>query len=156
MLPPLASVQMFAARIPGGVDTADYARAGAVLQDASSLVRAEAGTDWVDDDDALLDTVPDVVVTVTIAAARRAFANPDMIASESIQDYSATFASSSADVYLTKAERNAVRRAVGRSGLWTLATTRTDVAGDVPSVTGEAWATSPREDYDPLSEGWGG
>ena len=156
MLPPLAEFLMFSARIPGGVNADDFERAEAALQDASNLVRAEAGTDWVDGDGHLLATVPDVCVTVTIAAARRAFVNPDMVASESIQDYSATYSSSSSDVYLTKAERSAVRRAVGRSGLWTQATTRSDGAADVPTIHRHPGGAAPAEEYDPLTEGWPG
>lgn len=157
MLPPLATFDQFDARIPGGIDSEDSTRAEAALQDASALVRAEAGQTWVTD--GVLDAdVPDVIVMVTIAAAKRAFVNPDGTASESIQDYSRTFASTSSDVYLTKAERNAIRREVGRSGLWTLATTRADVGPDVPSVTcGGSWSvTDAPEEYDPFGEGWAG
>lgn len=156
MLPPLASLEQFDARIPGGVSEEDEARAGAVLEDASTLVRDAAGRTWVDADTGELETVPDAVVAVTIAAARRAFVNPDMVSSESIQDYSATFASASSDIYLTKAERATVRRAAGRSGLWTLGTTRVDVGGDVMSVTGSPWGSATPEAIDPFSEGWTG
>ncbi len=156
MLPPLASFEQFAARIPGGVDLDDYARAEAVLQDASALVRLEAGLTWVNVANQLAADLPDVAVAVTVAAARRAFVNPDMLASESIQDYSSTFSSTSPDIYLTKAERKALRRVTGRSGLWTLATTRVDTGADTPSITSGAFGSSTPEEYDPYSEGWTG
>lgn len=153
MLPRLASIQQFAARLPGGVNDDDLLRAEATLDDASALVRAEAGVTWVNASGEL-ENVPDVIVTVVCAAARRAFVNPNGLTAESIQDYQASFASASPDVYLTKQERNAIRRAVGRSGLWTLRTTRSDVGGDVPSVRrDEIWASTP-EEADPLSAGW--
>lgn len=155
MLPPLASIEQFDSRLPGGLSTVDGARAEATLEDASALVRAEAGQTWVDDAGELTD-VPDICVSITLAAAKRAFVNPDMLRSEAIQDYQVAFGSSSPDVYLTKAERDLIRRAVGRAGLWTLSTTRSDnAAGDVPSVTAHGWASGVDEDVDPYAEGWG-
>jgi len=156
MLTPLATVEQFAARLPGGIGVDDYDRAEAALQDASALVRLEAQTTWVDEAGALTIDLPDVVVAVTIAAARRAFVNPDGLASESIQDYSSTFPSASADIYLTRAERSAVRRAVQRSGLWTMATTRVDTAADVPAVVLDGWSSTLTEELDPFDEGWSG
>lgn len=156
VLPAFATVSELAARMPGGLPDDETPRADAALSDASALIRAEAGTDWVDDAGAL-SGVPDVVVMVAIAVARRALSNPDGLTSESIQDYSRAFASNSAsaDVYLTKGERRVVRQAAGRSGLWTMATTRVDVGADVPSVTVGYAGTSP-EELDPFSEGWTG
>ena len=154
MLPSLASLLQFQVRIPGGISDEDAPRAEAALEDASALVRAEAGKTWVDTFGALVADVPDVVVAVTIAAARRAFVNPDMLTAESIADYSSSFAHATTDVYLTKTERNAVRRAAGRSGLWTLATTRVDVGPDTPSVDPRGWTSGALEEVDPFSEGW--
>lgn len=153
MLPPLASLPQFEARLPGGVLTADdLARAEATLQDASARVRAEAGVTWVTSGGDLGD-VPDIIVAIVCAAARRAFVNPDMVASESIQDYAVSFSSASPDIYLTKSERQAIRRAVGRAGLWTLQTTRSDPdSADVPAVTRTTWPLA--EEGDPFGEGW--
>lgn len=158
MLPLLASIGQFQARLAGGIEEDDWARAEAALRDASALVRVETGLTWVDATGQLAD-VPDVVVAVVIAAARRAFVNPDGLTAESIADYSQSFTPGSSDIYLTKAERNAVRRVAGRSGLWTLATTRVDVGADTPSVHREQWATTATtatEEIDPFSEGWAG
>ena len=112
-LPSLAAVEDLAARLPGGIAAADEDRAQAVLDDVSALVRAEAETDWVDDQDAL-DGVPDVVVTVTLAAARRAWLNPDGKVSETIGSYSYRAADgATTGVYLTEEEKRLVRRAGG-------------------------------------------
>lgn len=160
VLPAFATVEELAFRIPGGIATEDVDRAEAALADASALIRAEAGKTWVNDLNEL-SGVPDAIVAVTIAASRRALTNPDGVASETVPDYSRTFAATSlsADIYLTKGERRVVLRAAGRSGLWTLATTRRDLGGDVQPVTaGYAYAVDPvpPEEYDPYSEGWPG
>jgi hypothetical protein len=127
-LPAFATLEAFAARLPGGVSDDDETRARAALDDASTLIRAEAGKDWVTDDEpaVLADDLPDIVVTVCIAAARRAFTNPDGIRSESLLSHSVTLADSSADVYLTTAERRMIATAAGRTGggISTLSTTR--------------------------------
>lgn len=131
MLLPLASRVQFAARLPSGVAAADEARADAVLEDASALVRAEAGKTWVTGD--ALDTdLPDVIVSIVIACAKRAFVNPEDLESVGVDGHTARFR----DVYLTKNERRLVRQAAGRTGLWTQSTTRLDDAGtpDVPYV----------------------
>lgn len=115
MLPLLASVDQLEARMSERLETTDMIRAEALLEDASALIRQEAGEDWVDDNGELAE-VPDIIVTVTVAVARRALTNPDQLQSESISSdaYSYTRTNSS-DVYLKAAERKAIRRAVGRS-----------------------------------------
>lgn len=71
-------------------------------------------------------TAPDIAKAICIAAAKRAFVKPDMVASETIVAYTATFASSPQSVYLTKAEKAEIQRAAKRSGLWSQPTTRAD------------------------------
>ena len=156
-LPAFASLADLDVRIPGGVSTDEVPRATAALDDASALIRAEAGKTWVNESNQLAD-VPDVVVAVTLAAARRAMTNPDGLASESVEDYSRSFSQSSTslDVYLTRGERRVVRRAAGLTGLWTLSTTRSDVATDVPAIASPYVASSIIEEVDPLDEGWTG
>ncbi len=159
VLPAFASTDDLSARLPGGLSDDDLTRAEAALSDASALIRAEAGKTWVDDLLAL-SGVPDVVVSITIAAARRALTNPDGVTSESVQDYSRAFAatSASADIYLTRGEKSLVRRAAGGTGLWTLSTTRSDVGGDVPAVVSSyaIVGSNADEEVDPFSEGWTG
>lgn len=128
VLPALASLSDLSIRTPGGVSLDDEARAEAVLDDASAVVRSVAGKTWVTDGD-LDDDIPHVVVLVTVAAARRALANPDGIVQESIDGYAQTFSNASSDVYLTRNEKAAVRSAAGKSGIWSQSTTRLD-SGD--------------------------
>lgn len=142
-LPALASLEALSDRTPGGIGEDDETRAQAALDDASALIRAEAGDDWVTDDDPPEldeDALPDVVVTVCCAAARRALVNPDGVTQESLDGYSTSYRNDSADVYLTKAERRLVRSAAGRGGLWAQPTTRghpdvAEVLAPVGSVT---------------------
>lgn len=133
MLPAFASLPQFAARVPGGVPDADEARAQAALEDASSLIRDEAGTTWVDANNALdLPTgtdawKADTLVRVCCAAARRTFENPDGVSQESLGGYSVAQSNSSSDVYLTAAEKRQVRKAAGFTGLGVLTTTRSPI-----------------------------
>ena len=155
MLPAFASLAEFADRIPGGIPAGEEARAAAALDDASALIRAEVpGITWVVE--GALSGVPDVVTMVCIAAARRSFINPHAVEGETAGPFGAQYGSASPDVYLTKRERQLVRRGAGRSGLWTLGTTRTDVAGDVPAVTPYGWSTGSPEEVDPFLAGWTG
>ena len=101
-----------------GDQTLDAARAGAALDDASALIRAEAGLTWADDDGEL-DEVPDLIATLCLKVARRSLRNPDGVTgqSESISDYSLSLQFATADAYITGAERDLIRRAVGVGGL---------------------------------------
>lgn len=114
--PALVSLDDFALRL-GGLSASDEDRAQACLDDASALIRAEAGDeDWVDDDGAL-EEVPGVVVAVCVAASIRAFRNPEGVRTESIGTYSVAYADTSTAVFLTEGERRIVRRAAGLSGI---------------------------------------
>lgn len=145
MLPALVSLDDFALRV-GGVAAADEERAQACLDDASALIRTETQTTWVDDDGALEESIPDAVVTITYAVAIRAFRNPEGVRSESIGDYSVSYADGSTAVFLTEGERRMIRRAAGRGGLGSIelespwqpsaATVPIDIGGDeMPWVT---------------------
>lgn len=116
---PLASVEQLADRLGIALDaqTPDGLRAQAALEDASALVRAEAGVDYVDDHGEL-ETVPEVIITITIAAAYRAFRNPDGKTQTSVGDVSVSYSrqAGEAQLFLTRAERRAIRRAAGMGG----------------------------------------
>ncbi len=104
----IASVTQLSDRIPGGISLDDETRAQALLDDVTTLVNAEAQTEWTDAD------APDVVVTVCLAAARRAWSNYDGKIAETIGGYSYRVADTAATgVYLTEAEKRLVRRAAG-------------------------------------------
>lgn len=126
MLPPLAGLEAFEERIPGGIAAGDAFRATAALEDASSLVRDVAGKTWVTDD-VLDDDIPDGIVSIVLASAKRAFINPDGVRSESIDNFQTTYSTSSPDVFLTNTERQRVRQLAGKTGLWTQPTTRMEI-----------------------------
>lgn len=139
-LPAFATLEQLAARIPGGIRDADEARAQAALDDASTLIRSEVSphAGWTTAE-ALDADVPDIVVMVTLWAARRSYENPEGVSEESLGQYSVSLGNSSSDVYLTAAERRHVRKAAGFLSIGVVATTR----GDAPDV-------------DALVDGYGG
>lgn len=117
-LPPLASLQQFSARLGYTPDGAEADRAEALLDEASELIRDEAGEDWVDSDSAL-ESVPRRVEQICVAVAYRAFVNPEALSQRQIGDsnkaYDRTRVHGGEAVYLTEAERKAIRRAAGAS-----------------------------------------
>jgi hypothetical protein len=112
MLPPFADTDDFEKRV-GPVD--DVTRAEAALDDASALIRAEAGKTWATDG-ALDADVPDILVVICIAVARRVIENPNGVSSETLGDATISYENASGDAYLTAAEKRLVRRAGGISG----------------------------------------
>lgn len=121
MQPAFATLEQLTARVAGG--QVDDARAQAVLDDASARIRAEAVKSWVDDSNALVADLPDIIVAVCLQAALRAYQNPERLTQEGIGT-GYVQSNVSADVYLTKAEMKLVRRAAGNTGLWSKPTTR--------------------------------
>lgn len=149
-LPALADLADLAARLPGGIGNDDEPRAQAALDDASALIRAETGETWVTDDDPpTLDAVPGVAVTICVAAAKRAFVNPDGVAQESLDGYSTSYRNDSSDVYLTRAERRLLGK-LSAVGLGVQRLTRADEHGalDTRNVGVGVSATSTEFPYD--------
>jgi hypothetical protein len=129
MLPPLASLEALEVRVGqdlvddhGEPIGADGLRAQAALEDASALVRAQAGATYDDEHDLLLAVIPDVIVSVTLAAAYRAFLNPQGAVQTSVGDVSVTYSrgQTAGAVFLTSAEMRAVRQAAGASSVGSL------------------------------------
>lgn len=118
MLPPLASVTSLGLRLGITLAGADADRAAAVLDDASALIRAEAGTAWVDEAEQL-SGVPAVAESIALAVAYRAYRNPDGVSQTSLGDASVSYdrGTGQAAVYLTRDERRAVRRAAGTTAV---------------------------------------
>jgi hypothetical protein len=147
-LPPLATIEDIAARQPGGVPDADETRVTALLTDASALVRAVAGIDWLDDT-GQLTPVPDIIVAIVCASARRAYNNPEGAVSESDGSWSQTNASKAGDPYLEPYEEKRIRQAAGRNELWALPITRDpehvglETSRRRPWVSGEYLPTDP-------------
>lgn len=109
-LPALADIDGIKARL--GVTTIDETRAQALLDDASAIIRDEAGKDWVTDGD-LSEDLPPIVVTICYAVAIRAFRNPEGLRSETVGGEARAYFSS--DVFLTDAEAATIRKAAGKS-----------------------------------------
>jgi hypothetical protein len=110
--------------VPG---TPDGRRAEAALRQASTLVRAETGSDWVDGEGRLLARIPDAVIEVTCSAAGRHHMNPEGLTGENIDDYQSYRKVDEVGVHLTAAERQMLAHAVGGSARKTagLSTVRT-------------------------------
>lgn len=121
-LPPLASVEELETRSAESYTGAELSRAGAVLVDASNLVRDEAGKTWVDINNVVV--APDIVVTIVLKVAKRAMDNPEGHSSETMPEYAWRKDGVEDGVYLTDKECRIIRRLAGKTGLWTQATTR--------------------------------
>ena len=144
----LATVQELLVRLglpQSGLSTEDAARAEAVLNDVSDLVREEAQRSWASPAE-----TPAAVRTVVLSVARRVFANPEGYTSETAGPF--TVRRDVVGTYLTDEEAAIVRKyrpGSGQpSGLWTQPVTR----GEHPT-TGFVWdsfGTEPIPYYDGL------
>lgn len=131
-LPALATLDQLAVRLglaAGELD--DDARALAVLQDASVLVRNVTRRTWLNTEGTELLDVPDIVAMVVLSAAQRAYQNPQGITQKTAGDVSMSFAArGQASVYLTETEVAMLGQySIGTSGLRTVATTRGELLG---------------------------
>lgn len=111
-------------------DASATARAQAVLDAVSSLVRDEAGLTW----DGV--TVPADVQAVTLTVAARVFSNPAAVQSESVGSYSVRYADpQSTGLYLTKGDKAVLGKyRANARGLWSMRLTREDTAADTEWV----------------------
>jgi hypothetical protein len=123
---PLASVADLETRLGRKFEGAEVSRALALLDDASALVRDVAGRTWTDPDTGDPLPVPGSVRWVVLRAAERAVRNPEGFSSESAGDYSYQRTGVQPGIYLTEGEERAIRRAIGKTGLWTQGTTRNE------------------------------
>jgi hypothetical protein len=103
----------------GSLEGADLARAKAALDDASALVRAEAGRDWIDDEGNAV--APAAVVTVVLRASAREYQNPRGFSSELLGEYQYQTRQTSG-VYLTDDERRIVKVSSGWAGTGSIRT----------------------------------
>lgn len=125
-LPALATPQELERRLGRTLEaTFEIPRVEALLDDVSALVRDEAGTDWVDADGVLI-AIPASIRSVVLRSVERAVRNPQAFSAESDGDYSYQRTGVQDGAYLTDAERAIIRRAIGRTGLWTQPVTRGD------------------------------
>lgn len=119
-LPALASLADLEVRMPRAFTADEMPGAQAALDDASTLVRTEAGTDWVDASNEL-DDPPGIVVSITLTAAKRALRNPDGVTQETLGSASFSYSPGDGGLYLTKSERRMIRRGLGFGGLGSVA-----------------------------------
>lgn len=122
----LIEVADLEARLGRVFEGSDQERAQSVLDEASALVRAESGKDWVSPDDPTKIVAPSIVKFITLRAAERAIRNPDGFSAETAGDYSyqRNGVSSDGALYLTDRERQLLARAAGKRALWTQPVTR--------------------------------
>lgn len=121
-LPPLVPVDALRERATYTYDDAELGRAEAVLIDASNLVRAEAGNNWVDANG--VPNPPPVIETIVLRVAQRAMDNPEGLSSATMPEYAWRKEGVEDGVYLSDKECRIVRRTAGKSGLWTQPLTR--------------------------------
>lgn len=124
----LASVQEVETRLGRQITSSgELGRVAALLEDASALVRDVAGTTWIVDGVDQPLTVPSTIRYVVLRAVERAMRNPDGFSAESDGDYSYQRTGVEPGIYLTPGEEKAIRRAMGRTGLWTQPVERNDM-----------------------------
>jgi hypothetical protein len=140
MLPAFATIDDLDARHPGGITDVDAPRAQAAIDDASALIRAEAGKTWVTDG-ALDADIPDIITTICCRAALRSVVNPSGVQQETAGPFNVSYANSSSDVYLTTKERAMVKRAAG-GGVFSI-----DTAPSCTEVHAEVCALNFGADY---------
>ena len=103
-----------------GVEDWDSPRALAAIDDVSALIHSETNNAWIDaETGALVADVPHLAKTICCRAVSRSLSNPKAVTqqSETIGSYSnaETYGDASSDVYLTKSEKNALRKEAGIS-----------------------------------------
>jgi hypothetical protein len=130
-LPPLAAVEDLVARLGSEITdgSSDQARAAAALEDVSAFIREEAHKLWLDPDDPTVAAPPAVIRTIALRVAERSYRNPEGFSSESAADYSyqRNGATGEGGLYFTERELKQIRRAAGRTGMWTQQVTRGDL-----------------------------
>ena len=144
--PALADITELEARLGHSIDDpSQITQAEARLADASEIVRAYAGEDWLNDDEDDVENVPGQIPGVVASMVERASLNPGGITQEAAGPFSRSFGSDAASrLYMTKGEKAVVRRAVGALAVGALGTTRGDL--ETPAVI-DCW--SP---FDPLAD----
>jgi hypothetical protein len=126
----LATVHDIEVRLGRELAGADLSRVVGLLEDASDLVRLEAGVlgdnAWLLDSDGELRPIPTSVRGVVRRMVDRAIRNPEGFSAESDGDYSYQRTQVQPGLYLTDSEKAILRKACGRTGLWTQPLTRGD------------------------------
>lgn len=141
-LPSITTAAALGARLGVTLTGAKLERAEAAIADVSALARGIARQQWPE----APTGVPDEVVAVVLAGARRVFENPGGFIVEAKGPITATRAAATvAGSPFTAAEIKLLKAQRPRSGLWTLATTR----GDSDYETG--FVSDMRPGSDPIA-----
>lgn len=113
-LPPLASFERLVRKLGYTPAEGERERAERLLGEASGLIRDVAVKTWTDETTGALVGVPTRVADICVAAAFRAFGNPEALTQRSIGDssksYDRTGREGGEDVYLTSREEKSIRR----------------------------------------------
>ncbi|MFF4791827.1 hypothetical protein ACFY2M_19160 [Streptomyces sp. NPDC001276] len=94
--------------------------------------------------------LPDEAVAVVLSVAGRAYINPGQVSYETIGPMAVQRPTGSGGIYLTKADRSALKAAAGRGGAFTVDPTP-DTADPSPTWPVEVYAALDGE----FEEGWG-
>jgi len=117
--PPLASLERLGKKIGYTPTEGEADRAESLLAEASELIRDVAGKTWLDVGETAVVDVPHRVQNICVAAAYRAFTNPEGLTQRSLGDssksYDRTGREGGEDVYLTDDEQRSVRKAAAGS-----------------------------------------
>ncbi|MFF7308174.1 hypothetical protein [Streptomyces sp. NPDC008137] len=121
-----------------GLPEIDGARADLLIQDAVALCET------------VVKPLPEQATAVVLSAAGRAYVNPQQVSYETIGPMSVQRPSGSGGLYLTRADKAALKSAAGRGGAFTV---------DPTPATADPSPTYPvDEDFGPPLEyepGWG-
>jgi len=101
-----ASLAELEKRLGEPLEGATRERGTALLHDASTMIRAIAGGEWP-------ERVPEIIPTICLNMAVRAFHNPEGVRQQTIGDLSMTFGSVETGVTVTQEERRLIRIAAG-------------------------------------------
>lgn len=145
-LPPLAELEDLVARLGSDVTgDADEARAAATLEDVSAFIREEAHKSWVSPDDPTVATPPATIKAIALQVAMRNYRNPEGFSSESAADYSyqRNGATGEGGLYFTERELKQIRRAAGRTGMWTQRIERGDLCRNDTLYLNDDYGSEP-------------
>ena len=119
-LPSLAPLSLLVRKLGYTPTGPEADRADHLLAEASELIRDVAGKTFTTDQ-GVLDSVPRRVSMICVAAAFRAFSNPEALSQRSIGDSSKSYDRASReggeDVYLTSREEDSIRRAASNNSM---------------------------------------
>ncbi|MFE7510195.1 hypothetical protein ACFU8I_03040 [Streptomyces sp. NPDC057540] len=130
---------------PTAEDLALYLGLGEIQGDRADLLIAQAAALA----ESVVKPLPEQATAVVLSVAGRAYINPQQVTYETIGPQSVQRPAGSGGLYLTKADKAALKSLAGRGGAFTV--DPTPAAAD-PSPTWPAAAFAPGWPYEP---GWG-